>query len=123
MANEKSTKKDTKKTGGKAPFFKRVQGLFKNIRTELKKVIWPDRKRWKQNVAAVLVILLSTALIIFVFDNVVHFFLNSVGFYHHKSADAPVPAVTVATPVEQPTETTAAETTEAPEATESKSGN
>lgn len=79
MATESKKKAETK-----ASFWERVKGFFKGIRAELKKVSWPDRKRLKQNVAAVLLIVLVAAALIFVFDWLSGLILDATGFYNIK---------------------------------------
>lgn len=87
MANVE--KKELKKKGEQKPGFgARVKAKYKGVRSELKKVIWPDKKRVKSNLVTVLTIILVTALIIFVFDWLVGFVLQSLGFFKVKAAPA-----------------------------------
>ena len=58
MANEKESKKDVKNK----------RSFFKDFKAELKKVIWPTPKQLVNNTTAVVVIVLITAIIVFVLD-------------------------------------------------------
>ena len=75
MAEEKKTnaaptkavtavKKDDSKPG----FFQRAQKWFREMKSELKKVIWPTRKALVNNTAISVGVMLSSALVLWVFD-------------------------------------------------------
>ena len=77
MAEEKKTnaapvkavtavKKDDTKPG----FFKRVGKWFREMRSELKKVIWPTRKQLINNTVVSVVVMLVSALGVWGFDQV-----------------------------------------------------
>ncbi|MDD2374525.1 MAG: preprotein translocase subunit SecE [Eubacteriales bacterium] len=109
--------KNGKKTPGKVGAFftrtgKGLKKFFSNLKAELKRVIWPDKKRLIQSTATVLFICLAAAIILFVVDTLLNTVLEGVGFY---SPDTKVPAVTdtVETGETTAAETTAAETTAA----------
>jgi preprotein translocase subunit SecE len=102
-----SEKRDNRKNKPKmnafqkiAAFFVRMgKGLkkfFSNLRAELKRVIWPDKKRLIQSTATVLFICLAAAIILFVVDSVLSAVLNGVGFYSPQ-ADRPAVTETVET--------------------------
>ena len=77
MAEEKKTnaapvkavtavKKDDTKPG----FFKRVAKWFREMRSELKKVIWPTRKQLINNTVVSVVVMLVSALGVWGFDQI-----------------------------------------------------
>jgi len=94
---------------------KRLKSFFINLKAELKRVVWPDKKRLIQNTATVLAICLIACLILFVVDSVLGGFLNAVGFYAPSSTTAATTAAgtetTTAATSAATTGTTAAETT------------
>ena len=57
MAEEKKVKKDRTK-------------WFREMRSELKKIVWPDRKTTLKNTATVLLCSLAIGLVIWIFDAV-----------------------------------------------------
>lgn len=87
MAKKGSSKSRSKKSAkdGKKPFFKRIKSFFSNLFAELKRVVWPDKKKLKQNTATVLVIIIAAAAMIWVFDTLLNFILTSTGFYAPSS--------------------------------------
>ncbi len=110
--NEKRVEKSSKanpnglqKFGG---FFvriaKKLKSFFVNLKAELKRVIWPDRKRLIQSTATVLAICLIISAILFLVDTVIRESLKAVGFY--------TPSVTTVATID-PSSTTAATTTTA----------
>ena len=77
MAEEKKTnaapvkavtavKKDDTKPG----FFKRVGKWFREMRSELKKVVWPTRKELVNNTVVSVVVMLISALGVWGFDQI-----------------------------------------------------
>jgi preprotein translocase subunit SecE len=77
MAEEKKTnaapvkavtavKKDDTKPG----FFKRVARWFREMRSELKKVVWPTRKQLINNTVVSVVVMLISALGVWGFDQI-----------------------------------------------------
>ena len=58
-----------------------VKTFFNSIRTELKKVTWPDRKGLMTSAITVLAIIIMSSLIIFAFDRIINFVLTKSGFY------------------------------------------
>ncbi len=75
MAEEKKTnaapakavtavKKDDTKPG----FFKRVGKWFREMKSELKKVIWPTPKQLFNNTAVSVVVMVLSAIVLYVFD-------------------------------------------------------
>lgn len=81
-----------------AGFAKTGRGLktfFANLKAELKRVIWPDRKRLIQSTATVLAICVLAAVLLFIVDSALSAILNGVGFY---TPAADVPAITETVP-------------------------
>ncbi|HZK28692.1 MAG TPA: preprotein translocase subunit SecE [Clostridia bacterium] len=76
---KKSSKKDSKPSFGA-----RIKKWFTNIITELKRVIWPDRKKLKQSTLTVLLIITISVVIILVFDTVITFVMRTSGIYSAK---------------------------------------
>ena len=83
--NKKADANALQKTGA---FFgnigKRFKKFFSNLKAELKRVIWPDKKRLLQSTATVLFICLIAAIILFVVDTFLSTVLQGVGFYSPK---------------------------------------
>ena len=73
MAKEKAVapttnavkKEDVKKLG----FFKRVQKWFREMRSELKKVIWPTPKDTAKMTGVALLVMVISAVVIWLFDS------------------------------------------------------
>ena len=82
MAKEKAAapttnavkKEDVKKLG----FFKRVQKWFREMRSELKKVIWPTPKDTAKQTGVALVVMVISAIGIWVFDEVAQLIVKAV---------------------------------------------
>ena len=77
MAEEKKTNAApvkavaaVKKDDAKPGFFKRVGKWFREMRSELKKVIWPTRKQLINNTVVSVVVMLVSALGVWRFDQV-----------------------------------------------------
>ncbi len=85
---EKQTKqvKNSKKDG--KGFTSRVTNFFRELRGELKLVVWPDKQKMKQSAAIVFAIIIASALLIFAVDTIVNQSLTAAGFYDHKGAAA-----------------------------------
>jgi preprotein translocase subunit SecE len=99
-------------------FVKAAKGLknfFAGLKAELKRVVWPDRRRLIQSTATVLVICLLVGVALFAVDNIVGGLLKAIGFYSTSGTTATTAATTVSTTVSTTaaSETTAAETTPA----------
>ena len=82
MAKEKSVapstnavkKEDVKKLG----FFKRVNKWFREMRSELKKVIWPTPKQTAKNTGVALVVMAISAVVIWGFDEIAQMIVKAV---------------------------------------------
>ncbi len=75
---------------------KNFTSFFSGMKAEVKRILWPDRKRLIQSTATVIAIVVIAAAILFIVDTVLGQTLEAVGFY---------------TPAQVVVETTAAETT------------
>ena len=77
MANEekniaapaKASKIAVKRPEGKQPFLKRVVKWFREMRSELKKVMWPTPKQTVNNTAVALVVMAVAAVVLWGFDS------------------------------------------------------
>ena len=61
-----AVKKDDTKLG----FFKRIAKWFREMRSELKKVVWPTRKQLVNNTVVSVVVMLISALGVWGFDQI-----------------------------------------------------
>ncbi|NLM18668.1 MAG: preprotein translocase subunit SecE [Clostridiaceae bacterium] len=82
MASRKGKKKQDKKEK-KPGIGKRIKNFFSDIKAELKRVTWPDRKRLKSNTGTVIAIILLATITIFIFDTVISSVLSGTGFYSY----------------------------------------
>lgn len=96
---QKSRNKDAKK-GGKTGFFARVKKFFRDLKAELKRVIWPSKDKMIHSTAVVLSIILASVLVVWAVDTVVNGILTATGFYE------PLNVETAATTTGSTTETT-----------------
>lgn len=108
------------KSGGKKNFFQKFALFFvktgrklklfvSNLKAEMKRVVWPDRKKLVQSTATVLAICLLIGIALFIVDSVLGGILNSVGFYSQSTTTVTTTAETTQTTMEstQTPETTA----------------
>lgn len=116
MADNKENKKQNLKNKSAKKNF------FGDLKAELKRVVWPDKEKTVRTVAAVVVLTVAFALLIWIVDTLVYGGLNLIGFHGDKSVKpnrVPAAADTVPTPSaanvmptqtlpEQPAETTGA---------------
>lgn len=105
MASQKDTRKNQKKDE-KPGFFKRIKSFFSDIKAELKRVTWPDKKRLKSNASIVIAIILLSVLMIFIFDTVISSLLNALGFYDYDRDRHKGTSTTEITQTVENTETT-----------------
>ncbi len=73
---------------------KRLKSFFMNMKAELKRVVWPDRKKLIQNTATVLAICLLAGLLLFIIDFTLSRTLEGIGFYNTVSTTAATTAAT-----------------------------
>ncbi|MBR1781542.1 MAG: preprotein translocase subunit SecE [Oscillospiraceae bacterium] len=72
-AQDKSAKKEAKKEKAKKPnaFVRRIKSIgkyFREMKSELKKVVWPSRKTVFRNTVVVILVVLVLGVLIWVFD-------------------------------------------------------
>lgn len=67
-----------KETGKKPGFGKRVVKWFREMASELKKVIWPTPKQTAQFTGVALVIMVISAVVIWGFDEIAQFVVQAV---------------------------------------------
>lgn len=118
MARKKGKEERTSAKGAKKrTLFQRIGRGVSDIRGELKRVVWPDKKKLKQSTATVLAIILMFMVLIYIVDVAIRGIFTTTGFYSAKEKAATEtveePAETVE-PVETaeddlPSETTVAE--------------
>lgn len=108
-ASNMKTKKDAGKGEKKEPgkimrILRKLGRFFIDLRSELKRVVWPDRKKLIQSTIIVLAICISAGIFLWLVDSLLMGILNGVGFYNTQ-------ATTSATTVGTTTATTAGTTT------------
>ena len=85
MAEEKKTnaaptkavtavKKDDSKPG----FFKRIGKWFREMRSELKKVVWPSRKALVKNTLIAVGVMVASAIVIWGFDELAQMLVKAL---------------------------------------------
>ena len=83
MAEKKNTapakavtavKKDEKKPG----LFKRIAKWFREMRSELKKVIWPTRKQLINNTLIALGMMIAAAIVVWGFDEIAQLLVKAL---------------------------------------------
>ena len=62
----------------KAGFFKRISAYFREMKTELKKVVWPTFKQVRNNTGVVITALILVGVIIAVLDFLFQFLVNTL---------------------------------------------
>ena len=68
-ADQTPAKKDKKKDKEKKPgFFKRTAKFLREVKSELKKVIWPTPKQTAKNTGIVIVCCVIVGVVIWIFD-------------------------------------------------------
>ena len=75
----------------------KIGKTFVDIRMELKKVIWPDRRKLVSSTLTVVAICVVFGAVIWIVDAVLSLFLQSVGFFDANTSyvtPTPTPAVT-----------------------------
>jgi preprotein translocase subunit SecE len=82
------SKKDAKQ---KPSWWARLKKWFTNIITELKRVVWPDKKKLRQSTATVLLIIFIAVIIILAFDSAIRGIFNATGFYGKAPVETEAP--------------------------------
>jgi len=67
-----------KKDDAKPGFFKRVGKWFREMKSELKKVVWPSAKTLKNNTLVSIGMMLVSAVAIWVFDGVASMLVKGI---------------------------------------------
>lgn len=67
-AKEKPAKEKAKKPNGFVCFFKRIARYFREMKSELKKVVWPTRQQLIRNTVVVILVVLVVGVLIWLFD-------------------------------------------------------
>ena len=82
MAKEKAVSTTTnavkKEDVKKLSFFKRVAKWWREMKSELKKVIWPTPKQTLNNTIAALVVMAISAVVIWGFDEIAQMIVKAV---------------------------------------------
>ena len=82
MAKEKAVAPTTnavkKEDVKKLSFFKRVKKWFREMRSELKKVIWPTPKETAKKTGVALVVMVISAIVIWGFDEIAQLIVKAV---------------------------------------------
>ena len=72
-----------KKDDAKPGFFKRVAKWFREMKSELKKVVWPTPKQLLNNTVVSVVVMVASAIVLWGFDmlasGLVHALINLAG--------------------------------------------
>ena len=67
-----------KRTNEKLGFFERVKKWFRDMKSELKKVVWPSKNQMINNTLVVLACVLVVGVFIWVFDAVAGIVVNGI---------------------------------------------
>ena len=67
-AKDKPAKEKAKKPNGFVRFFKRIARYFREMKSELKKVVWPTRQQLIRNTVVVILVVLVVGVLIWLFD-------------------------------------------------------
>ena len=70
MANEKTAAEGKKKSGGLKRAWKAVTRWFREMKSELKKVVWPTRKATTKNVIVAVTVMVASGIVIWAFDQI-----------------------------------------------------
>lgn len=73
-----STNAVKKETNKKLGFGKRVAKWFREMKSELKKVIWPTPKQTAKNTLVALVMMIASAIVIWGFDEIAQLIVKAV---------------------------------------------
>ena len=73
-----STNAVKKETGKKLSFGKRVAKWWREMKSELKKVIWPTPKQVVKNTLVALVVMLASAIVIWGFDKLAELVVKAI---------------------------------------------
>ncbi len=65
-------------TNNKPSVIERIKRWFREMKSELKKVVWPNRKTMIKNTLVVLACVLAVGIFIWVFDAIAGLFVNGI---------------------------------------------
>ena len=65
-------------TNSKPSVIERIKRWFREMKSELKKVVWPNRKTMIKNTLVVLACVLAVGIFIWVFDAIAGLFINGI---------------------------------------------
>lgn len=68
----------SKKPNAIARFFKRIGKFFRELKSELKKVVWPTKSQIINNTLIVLLCVLAVGIFVWVFDGVAGLIINGI---------------------------------------------
>lgn len=85
----------------KPNIFKRLGQRIKEIRLELKRVVWPTKEKLKSTSTVVLVVIVFFAIFLSIISLGGHWVLDKVGFYDQVETTATTAATAVAETNEQ----------------------
>ena len=77
-APAKATTTAVKKDDAKPGFFKRIGKWFREMKSELKKVIWPTGKQLVKNTLVALGMMLVSAIVIWGFDEIAQLLVKAL---------------------------------------------
>ena len=82
MAKEKALQSSTeavkKEDVKKLPFLKRVAKWWREMKSELKKVVWPTKKQVVNNTIVALVVMIVAAIVIWGFDQIAKLIIEAL---------------------------------------------
>lgn len=74
--NEKSAKKSKGFIAGIKGFFSRTAKYFRDVKSEMKKVVWPSKTQVVNNSIVVLVVMLISSVVVLGLDTAFHWLIN-----------------------------------------------
>ena len=69
---------------------KKISKFFIELKAELKKVVWPDRKKLTQSTITVVLICVFAAVLIFSVDKILSGFLGAIGFFPESAVTSSI---------------------------------
>ena len=94
--SKKSRDKVNKNTKNNKPsFMSKLKNFFKSLRTELKKVIWPDKDTVKKTTAVVIVIVILVTILVWIIDSIMVFVLGQLGFNTARVESPSEPSIAI----------------------------
>ena len=85
-SDKRNTKNESKGFSAKlAKIGKSLKSFVVNLKSELKRVVWPDRKKLLHNTATVLAICVMASILLFLVDSIFGGILEGIGFYSPRS--------------------------------------